>query len=102
MVTEEWSNNKLVQRIEDFGDGTGIKTKYDEAGVVISTENLTGLEIFPEESVIEEPPIVPEPMWFDLSTQMLTTFMAASENATTVEELKQAMIAAIESLRPVS
>lgn len=37
----------LLERITDYGDGTGIKLVYDLDGTLLESEELTGLPIFP-------------------------------------------------------
>ncbi len=50
-MTDFYANSVLRVRETDHGDGTGTRTVYDENGEIVSTEQLTGLEI----------PVPPEP-----------------------------------------
>lgn len=38
-------DGRLVESVQHHGDGTGVRTVYDEAGNVTATENLTGLPV---------------------------------------------------------
>ena len=45
MVTSEYFDGVLVTEIIDHGDGTGVRTVYDDKGEVVSTEEVDGLPI---------------------------------------------------------
>ena len=43
--THEDGKGNIVEQVTDNGDGTGTRTVYNEAGQVVSTEQVTGLPI---------------------------------------------------------
>lgn len=51
---ERWQDSRLIERIVDHGDGTGLRTTYDAQGQVTATEQVTGLP------VVEPAPAAPD------------------------------------------
>ena len=43
--THEDGKGNIVEQVTDNGDGTGTRTVYNEAGQVVSTEQVTGLPV---------------------------------------------------------
>ena len=44
-VTKEWDGDRLIEQTVDNGDGTGVRTVYDDKGTVVSTEQVDGLPV---------------------------------------------------------
>lgn len=79
---------KIVEKILDHGDGTGIKEKYDEYGNVVETVELNNLPtpyVAPSESE-------------EMAIRMREAFDAAASGSLTVTKLKLAMQAAIDAI----
>ena len=53
MVHDTTFNGILIERITDYGDGTGVHIFYNNDGTIASSENLTGLPIVPEFSPLD-------------------------------------------------
>ena len=45
MNVEHFADGVLIERTVDHGDGTGVRTVYDDKGNVTSTEQVDGLPI---------------------------------------------------------
>ena len=43
--THEDGKGNIIEQVTDNGDGTGTRTVYNEAGQVVSTEQVTGLPV---------------------------------------------------------
>lgn len=54
MNTDTFYNNVLIERVADYGDGTGVRYEYDSDGNETSRTELTGLPIpqTPRETLI--------------------------------------------------
>ena len=45
MRHETFADGRLVEAVDDNGDGTGVRTVYDPDGDVVATEPVTGLAL---------------------------------------------------------
>ena len=82
-TTSHDGNGNIVEQTVDNGDGTGVRTVYDDKGQVVSTEQVDGLpivDIDPEHA--SDDPLAAEVS--DLSAQL------AAQNAT-IEALLNAL-----------
>ena len=87
---------KMVEKVLDNGDGTGIKEKYDIFGNVIETIELNNLPLPYVESPESEPEEIP--LTTEAALRMREAFDAIATGSLTVTKLKQAMQAAIDAI----